>query len=390
MTVSRFEMTTSKLSPVKDIDMNSQNHNSRRDFVKTLSAGLAAGVAVGGFYSGSPAHGNDKKSLGIALVGLGSLSTNQIAPALQKTSNCHLAAIVTGTPEKEQSWASKYNIDPGHIYSYDTFDKIASDDSVDIVYVVLPNSMHTEYTVRAAKAGKHVFCEKPMANSVADCQTMIDACKAAERLLGIGYRCQFEPHHQRCIEIARSNDLGAMRMIDAGFGFKIGDPKQWRLNKQLAGGGALMDVGIYALQACRYMTGEEPVSVTAQETKTDAVKFAQVDESITWTMKFPSGVIAQCATSYNFNGLNRFKVFSDQGFIQLEPAFGYTGIQGESSQGPIKFAQVDHFQLELQDFASCVLENKQSRVSGEEGLKDLKVIEAIYNSIRNGKTVTTS
>jgi len=380
--------------------MTSKNQHSRRTFVKTLSAGLAAGVAVGGFHTEKKAHAEDKKSdseksgnkksLGVALVGLGSLSTNQIAPALQKTSNCHLAAIVTGTPEKEQQWASKYNVAREHIYSYDTFDKVVGDDSVDIVYVVLPNSMHAEYTLRAAKAGKHVFCEKPMANSVADCQRMIDACKLANRQLGIGYRCQFEPHHQRCIEIARSNDLGAMRLIDAGFGFKIGDPKQWRLNKQLAGGGALMDVGIYALQACRYLAGEEPISITAQETKTDAIKFAQVDESITWTMKFPSGVIAQCSTSYNFNGLNRFKAFSDNGYIQLDPAFGYSDIQGESSQGPIKFEQVDHFQLELDDFASCILENKQSRVSGEEGLKDLKVIEAIYESIRIGKTVTIS
>jgi predicted dehydrogenase len=363
---------------------------SRRTFVKTVSAGLAAGVAAGGFHSALNARDDNKKSLGVALVGLGSLSTKQIAPALQKTGNCHLAGIVTGTPEKEQTWAAKYNIDRSHIYSYESFDKIVGDETIDIVYVVLPNSMHEEFTIRAAKAGKHVFCEKPMANSVAECQRMIDACKSADRQLAIGYRCQFEPHHQRCIELASSKELGNMRLIDAGFGFKIGDPKQWRLNKKLAGGGALMDVGIYALQACRYLTGEEPISVTAQETKTDAEKFAQVDESITWTMKFPSGVLAQCSTSYSFSGLNRFKVFSDNGFIQLDPAFGYTGIQGESSKGPIKFDQVDAFQLELQDFANCVLENKKSRVAGEEGLKDLKVVEAIYQSIREGKTVATS
>ncbi len=370
--------------------MTAQFQPSRRTFVKTVSAGLAAGIAAGGFHSSKVARGDQKKSLGVALVGLGSLSTKQIAPALQKTGNCHLAAIVTGTPEKEQLWASKYNIDRAHIYNYESFDKIVGDDAVDIVYVVLPNSMHEEYTIRAAKAGKHVFCEKPMANSVAECQRMIDACKSADRQLGIGYRCQFDPHHQKCIEMARSNEFGTMRLIDAGFGFKIGDPKQWRLNKQLAGGGALMDVGIYALQACRYLTGEEPISITAQETKTDATKFAQVDESITWTMKFPSGVMAQCATSYNFSGMNRFRAYSDNGFIQLDPAYSYTGIQGESSKGPIKFDQVDAFQLELQDFANCILENKKSRVSGEEGLKDLKVIEAIYESIRDGKTIVTS
>jgi predicted dehydrogenase len=360
---------------------------NRRDFTKTLSAGLAISTAAGGFLSSS-AKGAEKKSLGIALVGLGNLATNQIAPALQKTEHCHLAGIVTGTPEKEKVWSEKYKINPEHIYSYQNFDKIIGDAAIDIVYVVLPNGMHEEFTIRAAKAGKHVLCEKPMANSVAECQRMIAACEAASRKLAIGYRCQFEPHHLKSIELLRSSELGALRSIEAGFGFSIGDPKQWRLRSKLAGGGALMDVGIYALQAARYLSGEEPISVTAQETKTDAVKFAEVDESITWVMNFASGLKAHCATSYNFKGLNQVNVQTEKGFVKLGPAFSYQGIQGESSSGAMNLPAVDQFAIEMDAFALSIQENRPNRVPGEEGLRDLKVIEAIYRSIKEGKTVS--
>lgn len=366
--------------------MKSTNAN-RRDFLSTtVSAGVAAGLAQGGFFS-APTHASENKKLGVAVVGLGSLSTNQIAPGLLKASHCKLTAIVTGTPAKEKIWSDKYGIGRDHIYNYDSFDKIASDDSIDLVYVVLPNSMHAEFTVRAAKAGKHVLCEKPMANSAAECREMIAACKAADRKLAIGYRCQYEPHHLKCMEIARSKELGGIKMIEAGFGFKIGDPTQWRLKKKLAGGGALMDVGVYALQACRYLVGEEPVSIVAQETKTDAVKFAEVDESITWMMKFPSGVMAYCCTSYNFNGLNRFTAYTDNGFIRMDPAYSYNDNRMETNKGKVELPQQDQFATEMDEFAKCILENRPSKVSGEEGLKDLLAVEAIYKSIQTGASV---
>ena len=186
---------------------------SRREFLTTVSAGVAAGMTQGGFFSG--AHAAEDRKLGVALVGLGSLSTHQIAPALAKTQNCRLAAIVTGSPEKEKVWGDKYGVSPTHIYNYEAFDKIAGDDSVDIVYIVLPHSMHAEYTIRAAKAGKHVLCEKPMANSSAECNAMIAACQQMNRLLAIGYRCQYEPHHLKCMEIARSQEMGKLSRIDA-------------------------------------------------------------------------------------------------------------------------------------------------------------------------------
>ncbi|MFO0013811.1 MAG: Gfo/Idh/MocA family protein [Planctomycetota bacterium] len=361
---------------------------SRREFLASVSAAVAAGMTQGGFHSA--AHAAEDRKLGVALVGLGSLSSNQLAPALQKTQRTRLAAIVTGTPEKERSWADRYPIDRRHIYNYDSFDKIAGDDSVDIVYIVLPNSMHAEYTIRAARAGKHVLCEKPMANSSEECRQMIAACKSANRLLAIGYRCQFEPRHVRSMEIAREKQMGAIKMIEAGFGFKIGDPNQWRLKKSLAGGGALMDVGIYALQACRYLTGEEPLSVVAQETKTDAKKFAEVDESLTWTMRFPSGVLAYCSTSYNFNGLNRFRAFGENGWFGMDPAYSYNDNRLETSQGAVELPQGDQFAAEMDAFARNIQENRPSRVSGEEGLKDLVAIEAIYRSIQSQSLVAVS
>jgi predicted dehydrogenase len=266
-------------------------------------------------------------------------------------------------------------------------DQLADNPDIDMVYVVTPNSLHLEHTVRAAQAGKHVLCEKPMANSVADCEAMIDACRDAGVQLAIGYRCQFEPHHLECIRIAREQEFGAIRLIEAGFGFRIGNPQQWRLRAALAGGGALMDVGIYALQTCRYLTGEEPVHVSALETKTDPVKFAEVDESMTFQMTFPSGAIAECSTSYNVNGVNRFRAFAERGWFGLEPAYDYSGIRGTSSRGPIAFEALDQFAAEIDDFAQCILENRESKIAGIEGLKDLRVVEAIYESIRSGRTI---
>ncbi|MCE3018752.1 MAG: Gfo/Idh/MocA family protein [Pirellula sp.] len=360
--------------------------NNRRDFLSvSVSAAVATGMAQGGFFSS--AGGSEKKKLGVALVGLGSLSTNQIAPALQTSQHCRLAAVVTGTPAKEKQWADKYGISTDHIYNYERFDKIASDETVDIVYVVLPNSMHPEFTIRAARAGKHVLCEKPMANTAQECRQMIDACKQANRQLAIGYRCQFEPSHLKMMELARSNEIGTIKRIDAGVGFKIGEPAQWRLRQKLAGGGALMDVGIYALQACRYLTGEEPVSIIAQESKTDAVKFAEVDESIAWMMSFASGTTAYCTTSYNLNGLNQLTATGSDGFLRLDPAFGYTDANLENSRGKIELPKIDQFATEMDDFATCILENKPSKVSGQEGLKDLLAIEAIYKSINSRAVV---
>lgn len=345
-------------------------------------------AAAAPFAGASALAQTPKKKLGVALCGLGGLSTNQIAPALAKTQFCRLAGIVTGDPQKAKQWQAKYDIPERNVYSYDTMERMADNPDIDIVYVVTPNAMHRDHTVAAAKAGKHVFCEKPMEISVERCQEMIDACKKADRMLGIAYRCQFEPHHLECIRIAREKELGNLKIIEAAFGFVIGDPDQWRLKRALAGGGALMDVGVYLLQATRYLTGEEPVSFSAIETKTDPKKFAEVEETMAWTTTFPSGVVAYCATSYNIGLVSRFNVHTDRGSFGLEPAFNYGGIKGtRSDRKPLELPQVDQFGTEIDEFARCILENKPTKVSGEEGMQDVKLLMKIYESARTGKVV---
>lgn len=327
------------------------------------------------------------EKLGVALVGLGKLSEEQIAPAFRKTKHCRLSAIVSGTPKKLKDWGAKYKIPEESRYSYDSFDSITENPDVDFVYVVLPNAMHAEYTIRAARAGKHVLCEKPMEVSVRRCEQMIEACRRAKRQLAIGYRLQFEPHHLEMMRLAREKKFGAVKLVEASFGFKIGGANQWRLKKALSGGGALMDVGIYALQAARYVTGEEPVEVTAFETKTDRKKFAQVDESIFWTMKFPSGVMANCGCNYVSDDMDRLRVFAEKGWFELEPAYEYSGLKGRTSKGVLKIKQTDHFATEMDDFAKCILEGRPTKVPGEEGLKDVRVLMAVYESIRKGRPV---
>lgn len=327
------------------------------------------------------------KKLGVALVGLGKLSEEQIAPAFRKTKHCRLAALVSATPKKLKDWGAKYKIPETSRYSYEDFDQIADNADIDFVYIVLPNAMHAEYTIRAARAGKHVLCEKPMEVSVRKCEQMIEACRKAKRQLAIAYRLQFEPHHLEMMRMARKEKFGAIKLIEAGFGFRIGDPKQWRLRKEVSGGGALMDVGIYALQAARYISGEEPIEITAFETKTDPKKFAEVDESIFWSMKFPSGVMANCGCNYVSDDMDRLRVFAEEGWFELEPAYEYSGLKARTSEGPLTIKQTDHFATEMDDFAKCILENKPTKVSGEEGLKDVRALMAVYESIRKGRAV---
>ncbi len=362
---------------------------SRRRFV-VQAAAVAAAPFISTRVTRALAQGSRKK-IGFALCGLGSLSENQIAPALQKTEHCRLAGVITDTAAKAQKWKEKYRLPDRSIYTYDTMAKMADNPDIDVVYIVTPNALHAEQTAAAAKAGKHVFCEKPMEVSVARAQQMIDACKAAKRKLAVAYRCQFDPNHLECIRVARAKEFGGVRLIEAGFGFPIGDPGQWRLKRALSGGGALMDVGIYALQATRYLTGEEPVAVTALEAKTDPVKFAEVDETITWQSRFPSGALASCTTTYEAAFINRFRVHAERGWFGLDPAFSYSGNRGLRSDGKeIALPAPDLFAAEMDDFARCILEDRESKISGEEGLRDVKIMMAIYESAKTGRAVALS
>ncbi len=214
------------------------------------------------------------------------------------------------------------------IYNYQNYDTIKDNPEIDVVYVVLPNSMHPEYTIRAHQAGKHVLSEKPMANTPADCQAMIDAAKKAGKKLMVAYRCRYEPFNKEVIRMVREQELGPVKTVVSDHGFNIGDPNQWRLKRELAGGGSLMDIGIYSLQAARYTTGEEPTEVNAMvQTTAGDVRFKEVEETINFQLRFPSGALANCTSSYGYAGQNRYRVIGTKGWCELEPATSYTGLK---------------------------------------------------------------
>ncbi|HXU01612.1 MAG TPA: Gfo/Idh/MocA family oxidoreductase, partial [Polyangia bacterium] len=303
------------------------------------------------------------------------------------TKVAHLTALVSGHADKAKRVAAAEGVPERNIYSYETFDRIADNPDVDVVYVVLPNSMHAEYSIRAARAGKHVYCEKPMAVTPAECEQMIAAARKAGRQLGIGYRLHFEPYNLELCRIARARELGALKFIAATAGTIPVEPKQWRLDKKLAGGGSMVDIGIYALQAVRYVTGEEPASVSARATITDHAKFKDIDETLAFSMTFPSGVLASCVSTYAAH-VSRVDVAADGGHFGLEPALYYHGIKGFRSDGkPFAFADVDQFAAEMDDFAACVRDGKPTRVPGEEGLRDVRIIDALYRSAASGRDV---
>jgi predicted dehydrogenase len=362
---------------------------SRRDLL-AQSLVAASAIALAPHVRGA----DDQKKLGFCVVGIGSLAKNQIIPALANTQHAKLVALVSGhAPEKAPPIVEKFGLNPKYVYNYENYDSIKDNPDIDVVYIVLPNSMHAEYTVRALQAGKHVLCEKPMATSVEDCQKMIDAAKAANKKLMIGYRLQHEPFNMKAIELLRGGQPGKIKNIDAGAGFVIGDPTQWRLNKQLAGGGSMMDIGIYALNACRYLSGEEPVEVTAMTYSTpNDVRFKQVEETMVFTLRFASGLLTHCSSSYGF-GANRYRVTCEKGMVESEPFLSYKDLRlfaklpGKREREEIILQPRDHFGSEMDFFAQCLQEGKDPRTPGEEGLRDMRVIKALYESANTGRAV---
>jgi glucose-fructose oxidoreductase len=372
---------------------------SRRGFLQATGGSLAA-TSLGSLSAGTLAAqvpdiklpAPPEKQVGFALVGLGNLAINQLMPAFARSRTAKLVGLVSGRPEKAKQLAQLYGVDQKNIYNYDNYERLADNPAIDVIYVVLPNSMHAEYTIRALKAGKHVLCEKPMATTAQDCEQMIAAAKAANRKLMVGYRVRYEPYNQALIAYAReTSEAGPTRLILADAGFNIGDPKQWRLRKPMAGGGSLMDIGIYALNAARYLSGEEPVAVNAMMHSTpNDPRFVEVEENITFQLRFPSGILANCGSSYG-GGVNRHRVIKPRGAAELEPASSYTGLRMRVFRGGAieerNLPQRDHFASEMDHFAECILKNTEPLTPGEEGLKDLKVITAIYEAARTGKTV---
>ena len=353
---------------------------NRRSFIKKSGILMAAST----FSIPQFMVPENEKKLGVALVGLGYYSRDLLAPALQLTKHCELRGIVTGSPEKIPVWQSKYGISDQNVYNYDTMHEIADNDDIDVIYIVLPNTLHKKYTIIAAEAGKHVWCEKPMATTVKDCEEMIKACDKNKVQLTIGYRMQHEPVTQGIIAMASSKPFGNIRELraEAGFFNGGGNGTHWKQHKEL-GGGAMFDMGVYPLNAVRYATGLEPISVSArmENSRPDLFK---VDETTYFELEFPNGIRAACKTSFAEN-LNHLKVDCKEGWYELKPFQSYSGVSGRAVNGDMYQAFKGNQQArQMDDDAIAILTHKPALVPGEEGLKDIKVVEAIFESSQKG------
>ena len=358
---------------------------SRRDFSR-LSALTAASVAIPRLHAQDGAQPQSGRRLRWCIVGLGRISMEHFMPAVADSQTGKLTALVSGHREKAEKQAAQYNVPSLSIYSYDNFDEIRDNKEIDAVYIALPNSMHAEYTIRAAKAGKHVLCEKPMAISLSECRAMIEACQKHNVKLMIAYRCQYNTLHLKAIDLIRSGQLGKVQIIEAAFGFNI-QPGEWRLNPKLSGGGPLLDVGIYCLNASRYLTGEEPTDIKANSSTIDHDgRFNEVEENDGWTLKFPSGALASCNTTYGANGANFFRVQGSKGTLEMDPAFSYDGmyLEAHMNNQTIRMPEEEHdpvdFRKQADHFADCVWNNKEPKTDGQEGLRDMTYLSQIYQS----------
>jgi predicted dehydrogenase len=364
---------------------------TRRGFLQAAGAGLVTSHVAARAAAAQRVPDPPGRKLGWAIVGLGNLSINQILPAFARCEKSRLAAFVSGSPDKAKTLALRYGLDEKQIYSYETYERLGNDPSVDVVYIVLPNSMHAEYTIRAAKVGKHVLCEKPMANTPAECEQMIAACRQANRKLMVAYRLRYEPYTQALIKAAREQEFGPLRLVTAESGFNIGNPDQWRLTRKMGGGGSLMDIGVYSINAARYVTGEEPVQVHAMEYSTpNDPRFREVEETINFQLRFPSGVLANCVSTYGAPA-NRVRATGVKGWIEMEPYLSYTDLRIRAAAGSrIEeriYPQVNHFALQMDHLSECAMTGAEPLTPGEDGLKDLRIMMAIYEAAKNGKTI---
>ena len=402
--------------------LESSRSASRRSFLRTAS-GMVAAVALTG-EAQEPAKPNQPDDVqlsqihaateqpekipgpfesapqrtGFAIVGLGRLALGEILPAMAKTKYCKPVALVSGDRAKARRIAAQYGIGESSLYDYTTYDRLAQNPEVQAIYIVLPNGMHAEYVLRGANAGKHILCEKPMATSARDCERMIAACKAASVKLMIAYRSQYEPYDRALVKMIRGGRLGKLKQFIASNSQNQGDPTQWRLKKDLAGGGCMPDVGVYCLNAARFLSNEEPTEILASlDQPRDDPRFTQVEASCQVLARFPSGFTAVFNSGYDAHKSQFLRVEGTDAYAELNPAFGYHGIKLKTvrydAQDKMELAlepaleEKDQFALEMDHFAVCVQKNIAPHTPGEEGLQDQRITDAIYESARTGKVV---
>jgi predicted dehydrogenase len=360
---------------------------SRREAL--LGLGAAAGLAACGSGPGSGA--NDYRKLGVAIAGVGGVVTRDVIPAIQRSKHCRLAGFVSSGAEKLRSLGKQFDVPESAQYTYEQFDRIADNRDIDIVYIALPNALHAEYTVRAARAGKHVLCEKPMAVTVEQCEQMIEACGRARRALAIAYRLHYSPHHQQLIRSVRENELGNLQIVRADIGYPLRGDGGWRLKRDLAGGGVLLEQGVYPVYSARTLMGADPVEVLGYETRSDGKRFAEVEETVSWSMRFANGAVAHCAASYTVPA-NRVWAGGSAGWFALDEAYSLDDIEASTHKGGVRIGQVDQFVLQLDNLSQLIQDGTApgAGISGMDGLRDVRIISAIYQSIRTAKVVQLS
>ncbi|MEX0721819.1 MAG: Gfo/Idh/MocA family oxidoreductase [Balneolaceae bacterium] len=354
---------------------------TRKNFFKRTGGLIAGSSLIAGFPS--IIIPKTKEKLGVALVGLGNYATGRLAPGLQQTEHCELRGIVTGTPAKIPVWQERYNIPDGNVYNYETMPEVADNDDIDVIYIVLPPGLHAKYAIVGAEAGKHVWCEKPMANTVDECQALIDAANNNKVQLTIGYRMQHEPNTQTINKYGEEQTYGAVREVKSGAGFTANhtDENDWRRIAEL-GGGALYDMGVYPINGARHAIGKEPVAVIGSQWSERSEMYSEVDEFTEFELEFSDGVIAKCETSFG-KSTNYFDVDAEEGWYNLRPFQTYSGVQGETSDGTKLPPDSNHQQArQMDNDALAIIESKNPIAPGEDGLKDIRIVEAIMESSR--------
>lgn len=335
-------------------------------------------------------------SVGIAIIGLGDYALRQIMPRFAQSERTHIAALVSGSPDKLRQVGEAYGIPARARYTYENFAAIASNRAVEAVYIILPSGLHAEWTERAFVAGKHVLCEKPMALTSAEGERMIAASARANRKLMVAYRCHFEPYNRAAMDLAGRKALGDLRLIRTEHSYRIGPTtpaSNWRVNRALGGRGPLEDYGIYGLQAALYLSGEMPERIGASAMRPAGdPRFAEIFAHVAAQLHFPSGTVAQIVTSYDSAGLNMVEARGTQGALMMRPATNYGGLSMTLDTGrerreltpgdpEIQFAgQLDHLAAAIRNGTPII-------TPGEMGLRDLRLMEAIYAAAESGQTV---
>lgn len=368
------------------------NHVSRRKFLQKVGLGSSLlSISNLTLSANNGIKPNADKKLNVALCGLGRYA-DAVAYGLESSKDCRLNGLISGTPTKAAEWAKNYRVPAQNVYNYQNFDDIINNKDIDLVYVLLPNALHKEYVIRAAKAKKHVIVEKPMALNAKDCEEMIKVCEAEGVQLAMGYRLHYEPTHLEIKRLGQEKVFGQVRYIEASLGYKTdapGDPNEWRMKKALSGGGPLMNLGVYCIQSARYVLGEEPISVTAQfGPNTNKVYFSEVEASITWQLHFPSGAVCASVSSYNF-AIDRFYAGADSGFFELSPALSYGPFKGRTAKGELNFPVINQQTQQMDEIARVLLANQPlpTHIAGQEGLKDMRIVDAIYKAAKTGRKI---